>query len=81
VQAYEDSGVRHIGGGGALIQSQSDIAIAQQDDREPAYLKFVTQETPKAEGHVLLGQRIGQCRTAFVAAVRGIDDGERTMDG
>ena len=39
----------------------------------------MAQQARKSEGDVFFGQRIGQGRAAFVAAVCGIDHGENAM--
>ena len=80
VQADVDSGAGNVGGGGALIQSQTGIGVAQQRDRETANLQFVPQQPRKSQRDVFLGQLIGQGRTSFIATVCGIDHGQNATD-
>jgi hypothetical protein len=79
VQADVDSGLGYVGGGGALIEGQTGIGVAQQSDRETANLEFMAQQAGKSQSDIFLGQRIGQGRAALVATVRGIDYGQHAM--
>ena len=76
MQADVDSGASYVGCGRALIQSRTGIGIAQQRDREPPNLQFMPQQPRESQRDILFGQGIGQGRSPFVAAVRGIDHGQ-----
>src|ERR1019366_6152375 len=80
VQADVDSGAGNVGGGGALIQSQTGVGVAQQRDRETANLQFVPQQPRKSQRDVFLGQLIRQGRASFIATVCGIDHGQNATD-
>jgi hypothetical protein len=44
VEGYIDSGARYVGGGGALIEGQGGVGIAEQGDGEAANFQFVAEK-------------------------------------
>jgi len=77
MQADVDGGVGGIGGAGALIERDRVVGVAKQQHCEAAEFKFVAQKASPCEREILFGELISERGSAFVAAVRGIDDGEK----
>ena len=75
VQRNVNGRMRSVGLGGALIERDVDVGVAQHQGRNTTRLEFLTQAAGEGERDVFFCERIAESGAAVIPAMARIDDG------